>query len=217
MTLLGLLSSVWRSMLVILVTAIVLGLAHNSLSPLGVRSRPKTLPPAQVARSNPRVSNPPVPSLYSNQVVSLRIESLPGRIVPDTITERTLPPVAPQSSLPSLPSLTWPQTKALLASNLVVLVDTRSAAAFEAEHIPGAVSLPSNASAEQWARFKELYPPATPLVLYCSGAPCPVALRLADVLMKEYAYRNIRHLPGGFAEFRLAQQLAAGVKPAPAK
>jgi rhodanese-related sulfurtransferase len=69
-----------------------------------------------------------------------------------------------------------------------VLIDTRSRAAWEQGHIPGAVHLPT---AEIPERCAELLDPAVPVVTYCWGPGCngstraALALALAGYSVKE--------------------------------
>jgi rhodanese-related sulfurtransferase len=57
-----------------------------------------------------------------------------------------------------------------------VLVDSRSPAAWQQGHIPGAIHLPT---AEIAARARDLIDPARPVVTYCWGPGCNGATRAA--------------------------------------
>ncbi|MEU4214680.1 rhodanese-like domain-containing protein [Actinoplanes sp. NPDC026623] len=73
-----------------------------------------------------------------------------------------------------------------------VLVDCRSAAAWEQGHIPGAVHLPH---ADVAARAGEVLDPAVPVVTYCWGPGCNGATRAALALsLRGY---QVREMIGG--------------------
>ncbi|WP_203728308.1 rhodanese-like domain-containing protein [Paractinoplanes durhamensis] len=73
-----------------------------------------------------------------------------------------------------------------------VLIDSRSTAAWEQGHIPGAVHLPT---AEIAARHAELLDPAVPVVTYCWGPGCNGATRAA--LAFALAGYQVREMIGG--------------------
>ena len=185
-----------------LVMALLLGLTFNSMNPLGVRW---SLPAKESATSaNPPSNQPPasprgpVP-LYNNETLGLSLETES----PAAARPVAAPAVAPAPSVvPSVPSLTWPETRQLLATGQIVLVDARAAAYYQTEHIPGAISLPAASSPADFATFVAKYPKATPLVVYCGSASCPLSNQLVSQLMSQYGYTNIREMPGGFVEYR---------------
>jgi rhodanese-related sulfurtransferase len=203
-------------MVAMLVASILLGVAYNNASPLGVRgSKPeeKAVAMAPPAASNSRTG-------YVNQTISLTVEGARNTHVPgspygnQTVTvglepaQTAVPPPVVKSTFPSL---AWPEVQPLLKSGQVMLVDARVATYFQAEHIPGAVSLPANSSVVELTAFAAKYPKATPLIIYCGSTSCPMAHNLADLLGSQYGYSNIKLMPGGFAEYRVAEaQAGAG-------
>ncbi|MEU3600459.1 rhodanese-like domain-containing protein [Streptomyces sp. NPDC006798] len=74
-----------------------------------------------------------------------------------------------------------------------VLVDTRSTAAWEQGHIPGARHLPTALVPEQAERLLD---PAVPVVTYCWGPGCNGATRAA-LALAERGYR-VKEMLGGF-------------------
>ena len=74
-----------------------------------------------------------------------------------------------------------------------VLLDTRSAAAWEQGHVPGAVHLPRREVAR---RAPAELDPAVPVVTYCWGPGCNGATRAALALAL-LGYR-VREMTGGF-------------------
>ena len=198
-----------------LMASVLLGLAYNSASPLGVRTAGASdKPPAAV----PGVAGSQ--SGYANQTISVALSGTAAARPSGTAYEnQTLAiglapvqaaptPVAP-TAVPSFPHLTWPQTQALIADGRHVLVDARATNYFQAEHIPGAVSLPSYSPPVDIAAFAAKFPKSTPLVIYCGSVSCPMAQQLAEALRNQ-GYADIKVMPGGFAEYRIAQSQPPG-------
>ena len=80
----------------------------------------------------------------------------------------------------------------LAAAPAFVLIDSRSRAAWDQGHIPGAVHLPT---AEIAARAAEVLDPAVPVVTYCWGPGCNGATRAALALA--LAGYSVREMIGG--------------------
>jgi rhodanese-related sulfurtransferase len=200
-------------MVAMLVGSLLLGVAYNNASPLGVRG---AKPPEKVAAvSPPAASNSRTG--YANETLSLALEG-PRNARPagaaygnQTVAMGLAPAQAapPPSVVQSaFPSLTWPEVQTLLKNPQNLLVDARVGTYFQAEHIPGAVSLPANSPVADLTAFAAKYPKTTPLIIYCGSASCPMAHNLADMLGNQYGYTNIKLMPGGFAEYRVAQSQA---------
>lgn len=109
------------------------------------------------------------------------------------------PPKAPEE--PAIPGLAWAQVKPLHEAKKIVLIDARPKPNFDIGHIPGAINLPGTSSLEELRAFAEKYPRDTALVLYCGSEQCHTSHQLAVVLVKIFAYTNVRDMPGGFVEF----------------
>lgn len=76
-----------------------------------------------------------------------------------------------------------------------VVVDTRSRAAWDQGHIPGALHLPGSDLAE---RAPQLLPDrGTDLVVYCWGPGCNGSTRAA-LALSQLGYTRVRELIGGF-------------------
>ena len=191
-------------MAAMLVLALLLGLAFNHMNPLGVHWGLPAKVGAEasnlLAPTGPRGTVP----LYTNETLGLSLET-ESPVAPRTVAAppAPAPAIAPAPSVvPSVPSLTWPETRQLLATGQIILVDARAAAYYQTEHIPGAISLPAASSPADFAAFVAKYPKATPLVVYCGSASCPLSNQLVSLLMSQYGYTNIREMPGGFVEYR---------------
>jgi|GEM_PF-2640755 len=107
-------------------------------------------------------------------------------------------------------SVTWEEAEALLEQ--ATLVDARSAAAYRAGHVPGAVSLPFATFEHEIAGFMQRFDPDTAiLIVYCDNKTCASSDTMARILISRYNYRNVLHMPGGYAEWR--QKEAGGNRP----
>lgn len=91
-----------------------------------------------------------------------------------------------------------------------LLIDVRSAAAWEQGHIPGALHIPAPELGE---RLAELAPnPRTPIVVYCWGPGCNGSTKAALTLVR-LGFQEVRELIGGYeywAREGLAVESAAG-------
>jgi rhodanese-related sulfurtransferase len=103
----------------------------------------------------------------------------------------------------------------------VVLVDARARAAYEAVHIPGAISLPEPPGEAEWAEFVARHARQEHIVVYCSSTSCSISYRLAHRLAREGGYTFVQYLTGGLQEWQREQARGAGpgkdpVAPVPA-
>lgn len=101
--------------------------------------------------------------------------------------------------------ITWREVKQLLEKEAIVLADGRSRQAFEAGHIPGAVSLPLATLAEEIGSFMNKFPAGTPIVVYCGNRRCAIAQKLSRFLVNHYGYSDVSVMPGGYLEWRQAE------------
>jgi rhodanese-related sulfurtransferase len=188
-----------RDAAIIFLAATVLGLAFNASSPLGIRAAP---PAAAKGAAGPDPSaSTPLPSRAAaggiqNETLSITIDT--------SASEPQLGGKAP-------PTITWPEAKPLVASGSAVLVDTRDARAFEAGHIPGAISVPMNSFNERIGEFAVKYPPGKTIIVYCASSQCSISRTFAQLLIERHGYTDVRDMSGGYVEWRLAQ--VAGGEP----
>lgn len=82
-----------------------------------------------------------------------------------------------------------------------VFLDARSADAFTAGHIPGAVSMPVGEAMEMLAAFSKEHPPDTHLVTYCSGRQCDEGHRLSE-LLTDFGYTTVQVFVDGFPAWK---------------
>jgi rhodanese-related sulfurtransferase len=119
-----------------------------------------------------------------------------------------MPNVHPADANPVVQNPTpirWPEVEALADRDGAVLVDARSRHAYEAAHIPGAVSLPNASAPAEIQAFIQKFPPGTKLVIYCGNERCSLSRQLAFKLVHQYGYTDVRYMPGGIQEWQQAQ------------
>jgi len=196
-------------LLAILVGSTAVGFVYNRASPLGVRFNLSAAKVAQPTGDSKR------PSPYSNEMISLRLEK--------SGLDTSLPNAGPGSWPPpnsssgqadrghAVGSIDWPETKALAAQGKIVLVDARTAPYYQAGHIPGAISLPGASDAGAVAAFARGYQTNQSIVVYCSGPQCPLAHMLAQKLIRQHGFGEVRVMSGGFTEYSL-YETAGGSK-----
>lgn len=82
------------------------------------------------------------------------------------------------------------------AGEAIVIVDVRSAAAWDQGHLPGALHLPTDQITD---RLAELPPSADDphIVVYCWGPGCNGSTKAAP-LLAQAGYRDVREMIGGF-------------------
>ena len=96
-----------------------------------------------------------------------------------------------------------------LRSGEVTVLDVRPSDEYRAGHIPGAVSIPV---AELERRLAEI-PPHRPVVAYCRGRFCVLALEAVETLRK-HGYSAVR-MDSGVPDWRLAGHPVATVETEP--
>jgi len=176
----------WRQVIAILGAAVALGLVYNIASPLGVRA-PK---PENQAAIPPVISNTPAFPL---------IAPVPTNSASVTTTS---PPLTTNASAFAV---RWGEVKHLLEAGQIVLVDGRPKTAYDIEHIPGAVSLPADSAPAEFIAFATKYPQHTAVVVYCGSDNCDAARELAEKLRTELGFANVKEMPGGLVEYRVAE------------
>ncbi|MEU8615896.1 rhodanese-like domain-containing protein [Actinoplanes sp. NPDC048791] len=91
--------------------------------------------------------------------------------------------------------------RVLLDAGAVTLVEALPAPHYTAEHLPGAVNLPGDLTAE---RAAQLAPdPARTVVTYCAGPSCGRS-KVAAAAFARLGYRDVRVYDGGKTDWAAA-------------
>jgi len=101
--------------------------------------------------------------------------------------------------------VTWTEAQPRVSSGEWLLVDARDEEQFNAQHIPGAASLPSAAYEEMLLFFAEEHGREKAVVVYCGSEDCEMSTELAMRLRDEAGFTDIRILEGGILSWRRAQ------------
>jgi len=187
----------------LLLASVSLGLAGNALHPAGLRWTE-----ANAGRGADQDQGAGLAGVYRNETLYAN-ETVPAKPAPrdgqaardvggPTLLSLGTPSTAPLRS-------TWAEVKPLVQSGRMVLVDARPRTAFDAGHIPGAVSLPFKNLDAEIKSFMARHPTTTPLAIYCANTSCGTSSQLARTLAQTYQYKEVRYLPGGYQEWRSAE------------
>lgn len=103
-----------------------------------------------------------------------------------------------------VPEIAWTSVAKLGPD--VVLIDARSAEAFEAGHIPGALHLGSSPEDDGTVAVARAWKPGKALVVYCDSARCDAAQAAARRLRQELGIKDIVVLKGGWSSWRQTHQ-----------
>ena len=183
-------------MLLILAASALAGFTYNSTTPLGVRFD-QTVETAHPA-------NPPSVAQATNTspVRATNYVAMPEGAGP-----------MPTPRYP-IPALTWKEVKALQsAQQICTLVDARAHLTYDAEHIPGAICIPSGSNFDM-SNFSEQHTnKAELIVVYCSSEHCPLSWLVATGLINNFGFTNVKIMPGGFDEYRRAETASGKEQP----
>jgi rhodanese-related sulfurtransferase len=173
------------------------------LPPSPVRSLPAEVIPSPVGNPVVAARTPPAPLAVSAPVkaptpVSLEQLNAPVDGMPHAHT--------PPAHIHSAPT-TWAAIRAEALAGQVVLLDARARSAYDAGHIPGAISFPEASTPADFEGLKAKYGPDTPIVVYCSSATCAISKRVADRLLQQYGFQSVRFMRGGYEEWQRAEVL----------
>lgn len=83
-----------------------------------------------------------------------------------------------------------------------VFIDARSAADYQAGHIPGALNLSPHRFDEWMDEFFTRTDPDRELIAYCHGEDCPLAKNLAQLLL-EAGFENVSYLADGWGQWEV--------------
>ncbi|MHB1305793.1 MAG: rhodanese-like domain-containing protein [Limisphaerales bacterium] len=200
----------WRGLLgrasMLVVLGCGLGFAFNASSPLGIRWEPTGSAPAATP-STASVAAAPI-SPPSRSTPTDAASPLPGAI--DTATANAMTPEAANASTSPIH---WVEVSGPLSRGELLLVDARTRPVYEAGHIPGAVCLPEDSSHEELLAFREKFGTERHTVIYCSSLSCSLSFKLAYKLIKDYGFRHVQYMTGGYQEWQRETGLAPTVEP----
>lgn len=98
---------------------------------------------------------------------------------------------------PVIPEVEWTAVRQWRAP--VLLVDVRSTAAYESEHIPGALWLGESIGYDGMVAVARAWQPGTRVVVYCDSPRCDVAQAAARRLRRELGLQDVVVLKGGWS------------------
>lgn len=114
-------------------------------------------------------------------------------------------PATPTTAITNPTAIHWPEAKALAAAGRGVLVDVRHKSAYDAGHIPGAISLAEMSPSEEFKTFLSQQATNTILIVYCSSTSCSQSARVANRLVNEFHWPAVRYMTGGYMEYQQAE------------
>ncbi|MBU3664730.1 MAG: rhodanese-like domain-containing protein [Chthoniobacterales bacterium] len=118
----------------------------------------------------------------------------------------SLRPVAEErSGITEFGRVSWAETQPRVAAGEWLLVDARDEEHYTAQHIPGAISLPSHVYPEMLQFFAEDHGTEKTTVVYCGTEDCNVSTELAVRLRDEAGLADVRILDGGFLAWQRSQ------------
>ena len=104
----------------------------------------------------------------------------------------------PRAFATRLPQIDAVQAMSLYEAGDALFVDSRDAADYAEDHIPGAVNVPMRKWAELWPQAASQLPRDRTLVLYCYGAHCGLSTRQGKALLEE-GYEDLVVLDYGWS------------------
>ena len=223
-----------RRVCALLIATVSIGLVYNVINPSGIPLRKVLNVSVVTERATLEKAIPNLTtSVYGHEMLSVSIikadnestikrpvsslSSLPkthkrnvrGSYSNETISASIIPvnrrEYIKNSANYNIAQITWREVKQLLEKEAIVLADGRLRQAFEAGHIPGAVSLPLATLAEEIGSFMNKFPAGTPIVVYCGNRRCAIAQKLSRFLVNHYGYSDVSIMPGGYLEWRQAE------------
>lgn len=99
------------------------------------------------------------------------------------------------------------EVRALVESGTAIVVEALPVEAYEAEHIPGAVNVPGDVTADLAAAIAPDLD--RPVVVYCSGQGCGRS-KVTAAAFERLGYQDVRVYPGGKSDWWQAGLPLAG-------
>lgn len=175
----------------------VLPATAASASPMLPPIPPPVLPPSPVAK--PHVHTPPFPATVPPESPYMSVMPMPNQ-PPVAVAVTPVSPAAPANLNPA--PIHWREAKPLVTTGQAILVDVRARPAYDAGHIPGALSLPESSSPEEFAAFAQQHPTNLTVIVYCSSTSCSQSQRMAARLVQTYQYASVKFMTGGYLEYQ---------------
>jgi len=129
--------------------------------------------------------------LFAGTSVGQELAPAPGRVRQG---------LAPATAVPlpkGLSPITLPDARAALDNHLALFLDARPPDQYAESHIPGALSLPSDAFDDTFPDLADKIEASPFLIIYCEGAECSDAIHVAERLT-EYGFLGTRVMVDGF-------------------
>jgi rhodanese-related sulfurtransferase len=101
----------------------------------------------------------------------------------------------------SIPKRSLEEVQSLVNAGSVVFIDARFSRDYEAGHLPGARSLPVDATAKQRAIALAQLPHNQPIIVYCQSTGCGFSDVVSNGLIRE-GFTDVSIFPGGWAEWK---------------
>jgi rhodanese-related sulfurtransferase len=95
-------------------------------------------------------------------------------------------PAVPQSG--SFPEIDYTQLRAMIARGNLTLIDARYPADYAAGHLPEAISIPLDMSADRRSQLLDDVSRGDPVVIYCQSETCPYSAVIAHRLLNSGFY-----------------------------
>lgn len=188
-----------------------LGFTFNAANPTGIRFRDNSTPTAGAKSAAAASAESP----YHNTTLLVALTTPHHSHAPAQLPKST--PAPPTTAVPAksqngggpepLP-VGWDEAVKILGGKNSVLIDARPRPTYDAGHIPGAISLTEASQPIDFAAFQQKYSRETVVITYCANTECPVSLKLANKLIREYGYKTVRYMPGGYQEWQRHQATA---------
>ena len=98
----------------------------------------------------------------------------------------------------SIPRISITDALMLARNNPVIWADARSAGAFAAEHIPGAINVTEADWERSLAGLADVWRPGQPVIVYCAGGGCETSRSVASRLRRDLKVTDVYVLKGGW-------------------
>lgn len=132
----------------------------------------------------------------------------------NAISPRRIPVLTPPKAPPrASDTVSLDAAKALWSNGTALFLDARATTDYQAGHIAGALSLPTEEFDDHYPQIQPMLTPDSAIVVYCDGLDCDLSHRLMDRL-RELGYHHVHLLANGWTTWHTAGLLThAGDQP----